>query len=275
MADILRTETNDGICVATIDAPPVHVMTVDLFMALSDLSESVANDDDIRVLVLRSADPDFFIAHFDVGAILQMPVDAPAERGDGLGRFHRMCELFRTMPKATICEIDGRVGGGGAELAASFDMRFGSIESFRLNQMEVPLGILPGGSGTQQIPRLVGRGRALEIILGGGDIDAPTAEQWGWLNRALPSADLSTFVDDLAQRIAGAPIEAVALAKQSVLNAGGLELPEGLIEEQFLFQQLLRTPESHRRMQAFLDIGGQTRPGEAEVAELSRQLKDH
>jgi len=272
MSEVLRSRTTDGVCVATIDAPPVNVMTPELFDALATLADSAAADEAIRVLVLRSADPDFFIAHFDVHALLGMPVDDEPRRADRIGRFHRMCEQFRTMPKATICEIAGRVGGGGAELAASFDMRFGEIESFVLNQMEVPLGILPGGSGTQRIPRLVGRGRAMEIVLGGGDIDAATAERWGWLNRALPADRLGGFVDDLSQRIAGHPPGAVAAAKRSVLNSSEMAPTDGLIEEQFLFQQLMRTPDAQHRMRAFLDAGGQTRDGELRVAELGRRL---
>ncbi len=111
------------------------------------------------------------------------------------------------------------MGGGGSELAASCDMRFGAIGRTIVNQMEVPLGILPGGTGTQRLPRLVGPGRAMEIILGGVDIDAVTAERWGYLNRALPPDELRPFVDALARRIAAFPAHAIALAKESVLNA--------------------------------------------------------
>lgn len=272
MSERLSVATADGVCVATIDAPPVNVMTIELFGALAEFAERVEVDDRVRVVVLRSANPEFFIAHFDVEALVGMPVDGDAVRADRLGRFHVMCERFRTMPKATICEIAGRVGGGGAELAASFDMRFGALDAMVLNQMEVPLGILPGGSGTQRLPRLVGRGRAMEIVLGGVDVDAVTAERWGWLNRALPAGELTGFVDRLAARIAGFPASAVALAKQSTLNADAMEPTDGLIEEQFLFQRLMHTPDAQTRMRAFLAQGGQTRDGELRVAELGGEL---
>ena len=108
--------------------------------------------------------------------ILQLP----RERRDGpnaeLGFFHAMCERFRTMPKATIAIVEGRVRGGGSEFVSSFDMRFASLTRATFGQPEVPLGIIPGGSGTQRLPRLVGRARALEIILGGADVDAAQAE---------------------------------------------------------------------------------------------------
>jgi enoyl-CoA hydratase/carnithine racemase len=271
-AELLRVSIDGGVCIATIDAPPVNVMTVDLLRALLAFGEEVAADEEVRVVVLRSANPEFFVAHFDVEALLAAPTDGPAERPTEVRGFHLMCERFRTMGKATIAEIAGRVGGGGAELAASCDMRFGALGRMVLNQMEVPLGILPGGTGTQRIPRLVGRGRAMEIVLGGIDVDAATAERWGWLNRALPPDELSPFVDALAHRIAGFPPAAVAQAKASVLNAESMSPIEGLLEEQFLFQQLMRTPEAHERMRAFLAAGGQTPDGELRVGELVTEL---
>jgi enoyl-CoA hydratase/carnithine racemase len=270
--ELLHIETSGGVCVATIDAPPINLMTLALFRELAKFSEAVAEDDSVRVVVLRSANPEFFIAHFDVEAILAFPTDSEPQRPTEITGFHLMCERFRTMAKATIAEVAGRVGGGGAELAASCDMRFGALGHMVLNQMEVPIGILPGGTGTQRIPRLVGRGRAMEIILGGVDVDADTAERWGWLNRALPPGDLQGFVDALAHRIAGFPAEAIAAAKRSVLNAEELPLREGLLDEQYLFQQVLRTPEATPKMQAFLAAGGQTREGELRVGELNGEI---
>ena len=176
------------------------------------------------------------------------------------------------MPKATIAEINGRVGGGGSELASSCDMRFGAIGRTVVNQMEVPLGILPGGTGTQRLPRLVGRGRAMEIILGGVDIDAVTAERWGYLNRALPPGELTPFVDALARRIAGFPANAIALAKESVLNAERLPLSEGLAEEALLFQRTLRDPEAQAAMRRFLELGGQTRDPELRMGDLVTEI---
>lgn len=258
----------EGVATATVDAPPINVITIPLLAELHACFADLAADDGVTVVVLRSADPDFFLAHFDVGAILAAPTAGEAVRREELGSFSRLCELARTMPKATICEIDGRVGGGGAELAASCDMRFGSREAFTLNQMEVPLGILPGGTGTQRLPRLVGSGRALEIVLGGIDVDADTAEGWGWLNRALPSTELRDHVDRLARRIASFPPGAVAKAKRSVRNAELLPLRESLLEESHLFAQTLRDPAAQRRMRAFLEAGGQTRDVELRVAEV-------
>ena len=268
----LERDLNGRRWIATIDAPPINLVTLELFGALSALSSRLHQDERVQALVLRSADPDFFIAHFDVDAILRFPVEGDAPRGRP-NAFHQMCERFRTAPAVSLVEIAGRVGGGGSELCLACDLRFGSLEGCVVNQMEVPLGILPGGGGTQRLPRLLGRGRALEVVLGGGDLDAATAERWGYLNRALPADELRGFVSDLSERIARHPREAVRLAKRAV-DAAALPLAEGLEEEDHLFQRLIRDPEARRRMQRFGDIGGQTREGELRVAELAAALSD-
>jgi enoyl-CoA hydratase/carnithine racemase len=268
----ISIEVVDRVCWATISAPPVNVMTAALLTDLIRLANVVSHDDAIGALVVQSADPEFFIAHFDVETILTFPVDAPPQRAGELNSFHAMCELFRTMPKPTIAKIAGRVGGGGAEVSASMDMRFGVIGRTIINQMEVPLGILPGGTGTQRLPWLVGRGRAMEMVLGGVDVDAVTAEQWGWLNRAFATvAELDSYVDALARRIASFPPTAVRLAKESVNQSLG-DPTEALLDESFRFQQTLRDPASQQRMRAFLSVGGQTREAELRVAELSGEL---
>ena len=271
--DLLHVTVAGGVARVVIDNPPINLMTVPLFLQLAGVAAELAADDSARVVVLESAVADFFIAHFDVEAILGFPTDEPAREEPELNAFHVMCETFRTMPKPTLVKAAGRVGGGGAELAASCDMRFGALGHTVLNQMEVALGILPGGSGTQRLPRLLGRGRALEVVLGSDDIDAATLERWGWLNRALPPHDLDGFVDRLARRMATFPPEAVAWAKQAVLAAEPDPAP-GLRTEAYLFQQTLRTEPAQRTMRWFLENGGQTREGELAVGQLCGRLGD-
>jgi enoyl-CoA hydratase/carnithine racemase len=268
---LLRVRTEGRALWATIDAPPINVMTIPLYVELMAFSQEVEADTGVQAVVLESADPDFFIAHFDVSAILTFPTDQPAQRG-GVNPFHQMCERFRTMPKATICKIGGRVGGGGSELSASCDMRFGVLGKTVVNQMEVPIGILPGGTGTQRLPRLMGRGRAMEVILGGVDMDAATAERWGYLNRAFATkTEMDGYADGLARRIAAFPAPAVAAAKAATLAAEADPAP-GMAEEAYLFQALLRTPEAAPAMRRFLELGGQTREGELRVGELNAQV---
>ena len=177
-----------------------------------------------------------------------------------------------TMDKVTIAQIEGRVGGGGAELSMGFDMRFGVIGKTIVNQMEVPLGILPGGTGTQKLPRLIGRNRAVEIILGGVDMQADEAERWGYLKpAAFPPGEIGPYVDALARRIASFPVEAVKLTKQAI-NSATKPLAEGLADESYLFQQLIRTESGQRNMKKFLTIGGQTREGELKIGDLNAEL---
>ncbi|MEE6248472.1 MAG: enoyl-CoA hydratase/isomerase family protein, partial [Pseudomonadota bacterium] len=190
----LNVEIAQRVATVTIDNPPINIVSLPLYAELMQLIEALQKEPELSVVVFKSAHPDFFLAHFDVEAILQFPTDGDAERSAELNPFHLMCERLRTMDKVTIAQIEGRVGGGGSELVASMDMRFGVIGQTVVNQMEVPLGILPGGGGTQRLPRLVGRGRAMEIILGAQDLDAETAERWGYLNRIYAPGDIDQAV---------------------------------------------------------------------------------
>ena len=268
---LLDVAVNGRVATVTINNPPINIITPALYQELATLVAELQNDDDLTVVVFKSADADFFIAHYDVSNILEFPTNGEAERSLELNDFHIMCERVRTMNKVTIAQIEGRVGGGGSEFAASMDMRFGVVGKTVVNQMEVPLGILPGGTGTQRLPRLVGRGRAMEIVLGADDLDAETAERWGYLNRIYAAGDIDAKVTALAERIASFPVEAVRLAKASV-TASELPLQQGLQEEAYLFQRLLRTDSAQHNMQRFMEMGGQTREGELKVGELSRQI---
>ena len=264
----LQIKNNQGVLTAIINNPPVNVMTDALYMDLVGFTSEVEQDASVKVVVFQSADPDFFIAHFDVETILKFEADAPAEKSLEFSDFHLMCERVRTMPKATIVKMAGRAGGGGNEFASSCDMRFGLKGKTIINQMEVALGILPGGTGTQRLPRLVGRGRAMEICLGSDDIDAETAAQWGYLNRVFDSEnELDDFVDSLSKRIACWPAEAIALCKASINNAE-MPLSEGLLEEAFLFQKTLRTEGAQQNMRKAMAMGLQTREGELRMGAL-------
>jgi enoyl-CoA hydratase/carnithine racemase len=266
----LRVDVADGVATVTIDNGPINLFDLGLYQSMAALSHELAADDEVRVVVLRSANPDFFIAHFDVGLILHFPTDA-GPPSDELNPFHAMCEAMRTMPKATIAVIEGRVGGGGSELALSCDMRFAARGRAVFNQPEVALGIIPGGSGTVRLGRLIGRSRALETILGCDDVDAATAQAWGWVNRALPPEELWPFVDRLARRIAGFPPHAVRAAKEAVLRAER-GVTEDLLAEGATFQSTLGEPRARAAMEAFLSNGGQTPEGEQRLGELAGEL---
>ncbi len=261
----LRVDVDEGIARVTLDHPPINLLDAAMIGDLDRLSRELEGDREVRVVLFESADPEFFIAHADVELLLRSDL-LPPPPSEGLGGFHRMVERFRRLPQATLAAVEGIARGGGSEFLLALDMRFAALESAVFGQPEVAVGILPGGGGTQRLPRLVGRGRALEIVLGAGDFDAATAERYGWINRAFPRAALRPAVRALARRIASHPREAVALAKQAVL-AGEAGVEEGLRLEAQLFDRLLRSDEAGRRMRAFLAAGGQTREIERRSAE--------
>lgn len=270
--ELLKTRRDRGVLFVTIDHPPINLFDRPLMQEVSRIGREAMADDAIKVMVFDSANPEFFIAHADVEDILQMPTEVPPKPTELVG-FQRMVERYRVMPKVTMAKIEGRTGGGGSEFVLSLDMRFAALGRAILNQPEVALGIIPGGSGTQRLPRLMGRGRALEVILGCDDFPADLAERYGYVNRALPPEDLTAFVDRLAYRIASFPAEALHLAKSAVL-AAEISTREGLLEEAHAFNQSVATEAAQTRMQQFLASGGQTRPGELDLAAVLERLAD-
>lgn len=258
--ECLEVHREEGVAYVTIDHPPINLFDAALIGEMDRVGQQIEEDDAINVVVLQSANEDFFVAHADVELIQDLP-EQPPPKSQQLGVFHRMVDRFRTMPKATIGKVSGRARGGGSELLLSLDMRFAARGEAVLAQPEVAVGLIPGGGGTQRLTRLMGRGRALEVILGCGDFSAEEAERYGYVNRALPADELDDFVDELAARIASFPAHAIAQAKAAVA-AAQRDPTAGLLEEAHLFNQTVGREETRRRMQAFLDEGGQTVEGE-------------
>lgn len=257
-----------GVATITIDHPPINLITFEVFIDLATTIQQVADDDAVRVVVIRSANPEWLFAHFDVEAILGFPRDQPVVTE--LGPYDAMCETLRTMPKVSIGVVQGRVGGGGSEIALACDMRF-ATPAATFNQPEVALGIIPGAGGTVRLPRLIGRSRALEVVLGCDDIDATTAERWGWVNRVLGPDELDAFVDRLAGRIASFPAHAVAAAKASIVRSE-IGVEDDLLAETVAFNATLASDETQSAMQRFLDAGGQTPDGERRLGDLAGEL---
>jgi len=252
----LKVVVDRGVAFITIDNPPINLLDMTLIPDLDRAGRELEADPAVKALVLQSANPDFFVAHADVTLIQQLPPELPP-RQEKLGMFHAMVDRFRTMPKATIAKIEGRCRGGGSELALSCDMRFAALGKAILGQPEVGVGIIPGGSGCVRLPRLVGRGRALEIILGCGDFPADMAERYGYVNRALPADGITDFVNRLAYRIASFPAEAIALAKEAVAMAD-IGLEDALVREEQLFIKSAHTEGARQRMAAAMANGLQT-----------------
>lgn len=265
-----RDEHDPSVAIVTLDHGPINLFDMDLYLQLARLGPQLAADETVRAVVLQSAVPGWFIAHFDVTLIQR--IDAHASDPIAPTAFHDMCSAFATMAKPTIVALEGRAGGGGSELVMSCDIRIAARDHAVFNQPEVALGIIPGGSGTVRLPRLIGRGRALEVILGCNDIDAVTAERWGWVNHVLPLDQVRPYAYQLARRIAAFPVHAVAAAKASVLAADN-DLRDAFRDEAVAFHRTLAQPSAQAAMAAFMDHGGQTPQGEARLGALVTELR--
>jgi enoyl-CoA hydratase/carnithine racemase len=266
----LQVTIDRAVASVRIDHPPMNLLDADLLSQLDQLGRLLESDARVRVIVFRSGDPDFFIAHGDVNGILQLPERVPPAPA-GLPWVHQVLDRYRSMSKVTIAQIEGFARGGGSEFCLACDMRFAALGRAVFGQPEIGLGIIPGAGGTARLARLVGRARACEIVLSGADYSAAEAERYGWINRALPPEELAPYVDHLACRIASFPAIALAQAK-SVINAASIELPSALIGEQIAFDQCVADPERRRRMTRFLELGCQTRAGEASIGDDLERL---
>ena len=212
------TRIDEG-AVATVifDFPPINLMgkafAADLWQLVTELDQ----DANTRVVIFRSANPDFFLAHFDVSPAAMAGAPTPLCGPYMLSVLYTRVSQLR---QVTIGEVRGRVRGSGNEFLLALDMRFASIERAILGQPEILVGLHPGAGGTARLAQMVGRGRALEICLTGADYGAIEAERYGWVNRAMPDSEIMSHVGNLARRIAGVPPAAVASIK-SVVNAPG------------------------------------------------------
>jgi enoyl-CoA hydratase/carnithine racemase len=257
----LRWEVTAGVAEVVIDHPPTNLVDGPFIAALAGLVDALEADDAVRVVVFTSADPDFFLMHGDVHGILaippgeHVPVTEPNVAAALFDRVHRSRLV-------SIGVLDGAARGGGAEFLAALDLRYGS-ERALLGQPEVAMGILPGAGGTARLPHLLGRGRALEVILTGRDVGAEEARRIGWLDAVHPRAGLLDVVRELAARIASMPPASVAAVKR-VVDRSLASFPDGLVAETDAFGALTAGGLHIVRMQRFLDAGGQTREAETE-----------
>jgi len=200
----------------TFANPPVNLIVSETVTRLDEIVRELDDDPDIQVIVFTSGLPDFFFNHFDLAASAAFPVP---EGEDAVPTWTDIVLRLSKAPYITIASIRGRTRGGGNELALAFDLRYASREKAMFGQPEVGSGLLPGGGGTERLPRFIGRDRALEVILSSDDYDASTAERWGWITRALPDAELDGFVDTMAARLASFDRESLASAKAMVNRA--------------------------------------------------------
>jgi enoyl-CoA hydratase/carnithine racemase len=266
--DCFQTELNDGVMTITIDHPPLNLFDEEMTRDLTALVEVLENDESTRVCIFKSADPDFFIAHYDISLLINEPTDDVPLRAGG---FNQLMERFRYLPQVSIGQIEGAARGGGSEFLLSLDMRFAALGRAVIEQPEAALGILPAGGGTQRLTRLIGRGRALEMCLGCQDMSADLAERYGYVNRAVPEDELDGLVADIARRIASYPAGAVALTKAAINNAEHHSM-NGYVSEAVGLALAKRDGVAQARMTQFLEMGGQTREGELRLQDILRRL---
>src|ERR1700758_4931279 len=234
------------------DYPPFNIVDATLFGDLQNLLARMDGSPSLRVVVFESANPEFYLAHFDLTGKTGNITTAVGPSGLPI-LTDTFVRLTRS-PVVSIAKIRGCVRGVSSEFVLACDMRFASRENTLLGQPEVGVGVNPGGGGTERLPLLVGRGRALEIVLGASDFDGDTAERYGYVNRALPDAELDAFVDALARRIASFDRRALAAAK-NLVNQVSLPPADRLLDGFTSFGTALTWPEAQHRVQAVLERG--------------------
>jgi enoyl-CoA hydratase/carnithine racemase len=265
----LKVRKEGAVLHADIAAPPMNLLGPVLVRDLVSLIQQAEADNDLKVLVFRSADPDYFIPHVDVTKIKEYRHEAAKLTGEA-----SIALLFRHLSASrlvTIAQIEGRVRAAGSEFVLACDMRFAARESAIFAQPEAAFGVVPGAGGIQHLVRLMGRGRALEVMLSAQDFDAELAERYGWINRAMPANALGDFVRSLAHRIAKFPAGSLAAVKDRV-NAIALAPVEDFRRDSDLFGEGARNPEGQSRFQDAFKRGFQTREAEMDLAGLLGDL---
>ncbi|MCX5336589.1 MULTISPECIES: enoyl-CoA hydratase/isomerase family protein [unclassified Streptomyces] len=208
--------TSPQIAKITFANPPVNLIVGETVLRLIEIVTELATDPDIQVVLFDSATPDFFYNHFDLAAAADFPA---SEDPDAVPAWTNLVLELSKAPYITIAAIRGRTRGGGNELALALDLRYASREKAIFGQPEVGSGLLPGGGGSERLPRAIGRDRALEAILTSDDYDADTAERWGWVTRALPDSELDAFVGTVVARLASFDRASLASAKAQINRA--------------------------------------------------------
>ena len=269
--ETLNVRNEGAVLFVEISAPPMNLEGPELVGDLVTLIQQAEADDTVQVLVFKSADPDYFIAHVDVTRIKENREAAAKLNGDpSIGQMLRHLSASRLV---SIAQIEGRVRGVGSEFVLACDMRFAARESAIFGQFEPAFGVIPGAGGAQHLTRLMGRGRALEVMLSAQDYDADLAAAYGWINRALPAVELDDFVRSLAHRIAGFPAAGHAVVKERV-NAIALPTVEDIRRDSDLFLEGTRTSEFQELTKAAMKRGFQTRDAEMNLGRMVGELDE-
>jgi enoyl-CoA hydratase/carnithine racemase len=238
--------TRPGRWTITFSNPPINMFLPTTIVELGALMTDLEAEPSVKVVVFQSANPDFYIAHLDVAKA--------AERPEVLGLWRDFVLRLSSTPVVSIAKIRGRTRGIGNEFVLACDMRFASRQNALFGNPEVGVGLIPGGGALEWLPRLVGRSRALEIVLSADDFDADIAERYGWVNRALDDDDIDAFVDTLVRRLASFDSEVLAAAKTQI-NRFGLPTATELQSSNDMIFPMLTWPSAQARRAKLRGIG--------------------
>src|SRR6267154_2256174 len=249
-----KIEQHENVQVWTMSNPPMNYMTAPMTEELTELIGRVEDDANTRAIILTGGIDGKFITHYSVDELAAMAADpaACAQQFPALSAgFHRMLDRIMLMPKAVIAAINGDCMGGGYELSLACDFRLAADGPYQIGLPEAVLGILPGGSGTQRLPRLIGRGKALEVMLFGNVYSPRDAERMGMVNRVLAPDTLMAFAMGWARTLAKRPPRSVAAIKRAVYLGADLPLAEGLYIERAEMRDVMCTEDARTTMNAY------------------------
>lgn len=251
----------------TFHNPPFNIYGPNTTPQLNKVVTAIEGDPHVRVVVFDSDVPGFFLTHYDFVPPLTDTTRLPPGP-TGLPQLPDMLVRLSKAPVVSIASIRGRASGVGSELALASDMRFASREKAVLSQFEIGAGFVPGGGPMARLPRLIGRGRAMEVLLTGSDIDGDLAERYGYVNRALPDAELDAFVDTMARRIAGFDKQSIADIK-GLVNLNSLPPNDQIGAEWDAFLKSVKRPAAQQRIGELMELGLQTNP------DVEKRLPDY
>ncbi len=246
----------------TFDHPPLNIFGPESIPQLNEIVTALETDQSLKVVVFDSAVEGFFLTHYD---FLAKPEDTTSlpPGPTGLQQLPDMLVRISRAPVVSIAMIRGRATGVGSELALASDMRFASREKAILSQWEVGAALVPGGGPMARLPRLMGRGRALEVLLGADDIPGDLAERYGYVNRSLPDSELDGFVEALATRLASFDKDAIRETKRLV-DVASLPPDVEIAPEWDAFLASVKRPAAQERISQLMQQGFH-KPGDAET----------
>src|SRR5215472_7064606 len=255
------TRRSPGYWRVTFDIPPLNIFGPKTIPQLNEIVAALETDEQVKVVVFDSAVEGYFLTHYDFLAKIEDTTRLPPGP-TGLQPLPDMLVRLSRVPVVSIASIRGRATGVGSELALACDMRFASREKAILSHFEVGAGIVPGGGPMARLPRLIGRGRALEVLLGADDIPGDLAELYGYVNRSLPDSDLDAFVESLATRIASFDKRAISETKHFV-DVASLPPDYEIAPEWDVCLASIMRPAAQKRIRALLEQGFH-KPGDVE-----------